>query len=111
MVRLLLDHGADANLPAVDGEPPLVALLRLLRGDFRGRLAVLLQEPRLDLSRCFAGKSITEWALQKGPPDLASAIQDEVHRASLCRPNRLVVMSSPVGHGRSVDSHSRCGCV
>lgn len=77
ILQLLIDAGGGVNEPEIDGETPLIALVRNNRGDAAARLQLLLVYPDLDLDVKYRGRTAEEWAVSNGHPELAVAIAEK----------------------------------
>ncbi len=78
ILQMLIDGGGSVNEPNNDGETPLITLVRWSSGDAAARLDVLLARPELDLDAKWEGYTAEQWAEEKGHPELAAAIAEEV---------------------------------
>lgn len=77
-VGVLLQAGSDVNRADSSGQTPLMALARWGQGtDELGRLQLLLEHPRVNLTTRYQGKTPREWAMGRGALAVAAAI-DEV---------------------------------
>jgi hypothetical protein len=77
ILQLLTEGGGNVNETNIDGETPLIALVKYNYYDVAARLQVLLMCPELVLDAEYYGKTTERWAVSMGHFKLASAIAEE----------------------------------